>query len=361
MLIGIFLGIPLALTVINIVNIFLKQPLRPRVFDTMTMIVGAVFSIILYSLFEKDYHEPIVRSSGGLQLHRYIASWQMPTILLFALVGISFFLFLEFYQNDLPPVISAVCLSGVYIGIALSIVFIIQTSNHFFESYVYSVPLSGIYAPLFPINYILCSVRLIRETAKIQVEKIIGNTYENRLMSKLQKILSHSVSWLIIPFILALPLLGVSILILILFGQRPDAVIKAFTETSDWTLSRQISPPPVSYQGHYLCTAALRGDERIVKPTRCGIRHGHKIIVNRQLCVANAFEQAIEEKLPRLHRLIRNFYDTHGYPLSKKITTAKRANAVYLLMKPLEWFFVLFLYTVDANPENRIAMQYTKK
>jgi hypothetical protein len=31
---------------------------------------------------------------------------------------------------------------------------------------------------------------------------------------------------------------------------------------------------------------------------------------------------------------------------------------VYILMKPLEVMFLLVLYTVDVNPENRIAVQY---
>jgi len=32
---------------------------------------------------------------------------------------------------------------------------------------------------------------------------------------------------------------------------------------------------------------------------------------------------------------------------------------VYVAMKPLEWFFLLVLYTVDARPENRIHVQYS--
>ena len=30
-------------------------------------------------------------------------------------------------------------------------------------------------------------------------------------------------------------------------------------------------------------------------------------------------------------------------------------------MKPAEWFFLLVLYFFDANPENRIAIQYLSK
>lgn len=254
------------------------------------------------------------------------------------------------WANMIYPLL---CLSGLYIGFGLGIVFVIQISSHISANDIYGIPFIGIYPALFPINYILCSIRLIRNTIKFQVKSNSNSVYKN--------LLSRSTSWLILPFILALPLLAILILLLVLFGQQPDAIIKAFTETSDWTLSQKISPPPVEYDGHYLCTVALKGDKKLVKPTRMGFRQGVKIVVNRQLCIANAFEQAIQEKSPRLHRIIRDFYDKHGYPLSKKITTSKRANITYLFMKPLEWFFILFLYTVDVNPENRIAMQYTKR
>lgn len=38
--------------------------------------------------------------------------------------------------------------------------------------------------------------------------------------------------------------------------------------------------------------------------------------------------------------------------------TKKAADLVWLLMKPLEWLFLLVLYLFDATPENRIAVQY---
>ena len=359
-LIAFILVAPLLFTVINTINLIKKKPIKPQFFDVLTMILGFILSTLLCCLSGPDYNEPVVIGggfAGGIPLHSYLASWHAPTIMYIALLGITAFIILTKCQNKLPPLIAVLCLSGVYIGIGLSVIFIIQTSPQLFEGYIFF----GIYAPLFPINYILCSVRVIRKTIKAQVKKSADYAYKNPFMMKAQKIVSHSVSWLIIPFVLALPLLGLLVLILTLFGQQPDAVIKAFTETSDWTLSQKISPPPIRYEGHYLCTVAVSGNKKLVKPSRVGIRHGVKIVVNRQLCIANAFEQVIEEKLPRLHRVIRNFYDTYGYPLSKKITTQKRANAVYILMKPLEWIFLVFLYAADINPENRIATQYTKR
>ncbi len=148
-------------------------------------------------------------------------------------------------------------------------------------------------------------------------------------------------------------------IIFVLLGQGLDAPIKAFTETADWTFSQQIPPPPLEYDGHYLCTVAAGGHRKVVKPLRLGTRRNETIVVNRQLCIANAFEELIQEKMPRFHRRIRYIYDTYGYPISRKITTPTRADIIYILMKPLEWMFLIFLYTFDLKPEQRIARQYT--
>lgn len=54
-----------------------------------------------------------------------------------------------------------------------------------------------------------------------------------------------------IGLLFALPLLALVMLILILFGQDPNSLIKAFTETSDWNLSQQISPQNIYYDIFY--------------------------------------------------------------------------------------------------------------
>ena len=111
---------------------------------------------------------------------------------------------------------------------------------------------------------------------------------------------------------------------------------------------------------HYLCTVAAGGHRKVVKPIRMGLRHGHKVIVNRQLCIANAFEQILEEKTPRFHKLVRGFYDKYGFPIARFIKSRWIADFIYIIMKPLELIFLVVLYLVDVNPENRIAVQYMK-
>ncbi|WP_450091452.1 DUF6688 family protein [Paenibacillus rhizovicinus] len=127
-------------------------------------------------------------------------------------------------------------------------------------------------------------------------------------------------------------------------------------------MSRLPAPPPemVGGDGHYLCTVAARGHRRVVKPLRAGIRHGAAITANRQLMIANAFENVLEQYMPACHRTIRRLYDTYGYPVSRQIRSKLAADAVFIVMKPMEWSFLLVLYTVDSRPENRIQVQYSE-
>lgn len=135
-------------------------------------------------------------------------------------------------------------------------------------------------------------------------------------------------------------------------------LIDAFTQTDDWYFSTKISPPVEGYRGHYLCTVVAQGNPYIVKPLRRGIRHGVPIVVNRQLCVANAFEDLLSQYCPCLHRFIRNNYDHYGLPVCRYIDRPWKANVIYWAMKPAEWLFIVVLYTFDAAPEQRIVSQY---
>ena len=164
---------------------------------------------------------------------------------------------------------------------------------------------------------------------------------------------------LLIPVIILLSLL------LILFGQKPDSIIKAFTDTYKHGFSQlDYMCDNVSCGGHFLCSVGANGHKTIVKPIRFGERNGSKIICNRQLLISNAFEDLIQDKLPETHKFIRNNYNKVGnlvhryyYIFNIKIVS----DLIYLLMKPLEWLFLLILYTFDSKPENRIAVQYLNK
>ena len=199
---------------------------------------------------------------------------------------------------------------------------------------------------LFPLNCILIGIKVIRqkmiEWGKTQCEEVKKdgsvNRFRNRYLDWMNRHLERSSVWPVAAFLLMWPLLGIIICVLLLFGQRPDSAVRAWTETSDWNLSQKIAPQNIYYDEHYLCTVAAGGHRKVVKPIRMGVRHGHPVIVNRQLCVANAFEQILEERVPCLHKRIRNIYDKYGFPVAKLIRSPYIADGIYILMKPLEWF-----------------------
>lgn len=352
--------LPLLLTAGNLYNLCSRHPFCEALVDRATFFLGPLFMWLLWLIWSAPDWETPLYEHFEPYLHAPVASWHMPSILTLAAWSLLSFWCLERGQGRLPPLPTVLCIAGLEVGSVLSAVFILQLSPHLLEG-VYVFP-DCLYMVLFPLNYLLVVPRLLRKAIQFQLAHLEQPAAgpDKPALSFCRRFLSRSLGWLLAGFLLALPLLAILLGILILFGQAPDGAVRAFTETSDWALSQKISPPPIEYDGHYLCTVAVGGHPKLVKPLRYGLRHGKRIVVNRQLCIANAFEQLIMERAPRLHRVMRHFYDAHGYPLSKKLTTPLRADITYILMKPLEWFFLLCLYTFDLKPENRISMQYTE-
>ena len=347
---------PIILTFLNILNLFKKKKIKENIVDVLIFLLGIPLTVLLYIMCDfKDYPETLRLGGMELGLHSPIASWSLPTVFSILGLGIISYILLRVKKLKLPPLIIVVAMAGIFICSIYMIIWIIQLSKNIIEEFIWGIP----YLVLFPLNYILCSIRAeIEIMKKYKQENIERKQFKNKFLDKCSKLLYNIDNWPILAIVFAIPLVVILICILVLFGQRPDEAIKAFLETSDWTLSTKISPPPITYDAHYLCTVSLRGHKNLVKPIRMGIRHGEKIVVNRQLCIANAFEDLIKEKMPRFHHFIRYIYDKYGYPLSKHINTSIEADITYILMKPLEWIFLIVLYTFDVKPENRIATQY---
>lgn len=363
-------------TILNIRNLLLRRE-NTGGFELVAFIVGILYSLLLYGMWEpRPWEEPILLNGDMGTLHEPFSREHVATMLVLMTVGLVAYAYLKARRDRIAPLAAVLALSGVYIGIFVNAAVLVQLFGSIDGMFSNIAFLDVGLMMLVPFNYLLLAidllVRTVREQSKKHLEVELSGglsqelltggeamgPYKSRLLNRCNQVLSESGSWAIYALLLALPMLCVIIAILMLFGQKSDSVIRAFTETSDWTLSTKISPPPIELDAHYLCTVALRGHEELVRPTRMGLRRGQKIVVNRQLCVANAFEQLLEERTPRFHRAVRSFYDTYGYPISKHIKTAFAADVVYLIMKPLEWIFVVVLYLFDEKPEDRIARQY---
>lgn len=165
----------------------------------------------------------------------------------------------------------------------------------------------------------------------------------------------------LLPGFVRLPaVLGAYALLLGLWRGHPRGALDVFARTCTHALSTlplELKYPQCS--GHYLCTIAAHGHPALVRPERLGIRHGRVIIVNRQLAIANAFEDLLHARWPRLGRAARRGYDRLAIPICRYIERRWLASFVYLAMKPAEWLFYLALLAFDPQPpEARIDRMY---
>ncbi|MCR5419486.1 MAG: hypothetical protein K6E98_00565 [Lachnospiraceae bacterium] len=352
---------------------FLPGTLEARFFgtvDIITVIIGVILTLAyagLISEIDLNWNAEWSEQLYNDCVHQPVWTGALPTVGTFIVIGlIGYIILLKRKMSDTPPLITVMCIAAMYIGASQLILFIIQIFKITpFEGLAYStnsIPFL-LYCPLtvLPLCCLGMVVRLI--IRKIyewnQDEEHTEDKYKGEgIIGFFNEALHNSAAWPLAALVAMIPLLGVVLAVLALFGQYPDHAIRAWTETAQWNLSRMKAPQNIQMDEHYLCTVAAGGHEKVVKPVRMGVRHGHKIVVNRQLLIANAFEQILEEKTPRLHKEIRKFYDDHGYPIARHIKTKTAADIVYYIMKPLEMIFLLILYLTDPKPENRIAVQY---
>jgi hypothetical protein len=204
----------------------------------------------------------------------------------------------------------------------------------------------------------------------IKNQKLISDEYTFHELGKVNTLAKYCVKVIRSRFvyrfpiliILSLPVTILISIILLLFGQQPDSLIRAFTDTYNHGFSQlDHLCNNVECGGHFLCSVAAKGHRSVVKPIRYGERAGKKIICNRQLLISNAFEELIEERFPNLHKVIRRKYNRVGSFVHKYYDVFELkiiADLIYILMKPFEYIFLFTLYIFDKKPENRIAKQY---
>lgn len=375
----VILGLPAVLVIADMVLAVKKK--RYPAFELAAFSIGGVYMAAAYRFWDlPSYDKPINIYNGMESAHAPVNLEYSAAIVLFALLGLAGYMILKFHKKKLPPLTEVILLGGMYVGMLLCIMFLYQLvmgvhpqpadmsalEGTIDEAYLKSWKVSLDEVDYFiilclcivPVLFLIHCIQLMITMMKEKAQEQSSKKYDNPLLNQMNRIFVKCMGKYLLAVLAMLPLLAVLSAILLLFGQQPDSIILAFTKTSDWILSKEISPPPVAYDMHYLCTVSLRGHRRLVKPLRYGMRRNEKIVVNRQLCVANAFEQMIQERTPRFHRAVRTFYDNYGYPISKHIRTAFAADIVYILMKPLEWIFVIALYMVEEKPEDKIASQY---
>lgn len=277
-------GLPAAMTVWNIISLTPKKDMikHRRRKDIATLLLGLLLTIVMLGLMSNYHWDEPVMIGGDLFsiLHEPFSSDYVLSLVLYAALPIACMM-IAGREKLLPPLVGAFCIGGIYGGMVLCAFYTSQLIGGVFNQN--GVVIYILFLLTYVLNYLLMAVRIIGDNVKRYLAYFRENDiHPNSAFGVWAvNVLSKASGWVWFPVICLIPLTGLLICICILFGQGPWGIIKAFTETSDWTYSTMISPPPEHYTGHYLCTVAVNGHEKLVKPTRLGVRQGVKIGVNR--------------------------------------------------------------------------------
>ena len=322
----------------------LFPPVLSRIIDLFVIIVyPIVFLVAIDSGTEIDCcsDSPVFAPAHRFTLYCWIA---LPVL--------GFFIS-TFRKSVFPPIVESLVNCLILMGFLLNLIIAIH---------LHTEPGYWVFGNL-PIALLFLIVLMENHQRILSVVYISQAQPESGITGFFWRILNEKVlTKYSILLLLGIPIFIFGTLTLLLFGQKPDSLIQAFTQTYYQGFSQlDHLCENVKCGGHYLCSVAANGHPNVVKPHRYGIRKGQLIMCNRQLLVSNAFEELIAEKNPRLHKVIRKNYDKVGAKIHRHYHLFENkwvSDMVYVLMKPLEWMFVCILYTVDTKPENRISFQY---
>ncbi|QWX84650.1 hypothetical protein H0I23_03110 [Cellulophaga sp. HaHaR_3_176] len=340
-----FLAIPILLVFIDFIAfLFRKKRLYNRGINIILDIV-LVLGLPLFYLIAADFGTNDCCSDSATFSPEH-------KLTIYTLIGINILAYFisTFKKTLVSPIVETLINSILLGGIILNIFIAIQVNEILF---IFNIPI-----------ILLFILELIKNQQKITSYSL---TFDYDSLSQIEQFswqLLNSKLFVKIPIllVLCLPIMIVVSGFLMLFGQKPDSVIRAFTDTYKHGFSQlDYMCENVQCGGHFLCSVAANGHKNIVNPERLGERGGKKIMCNRQLLISNAFEELIQDKLPKTHNFIRRNYNKVGNFIHRyyEVFNLKIvSDIVYVLMKPLEWFFLITLYTFDKNPENRIAKQY---
>ena len=276
-------------------------------------------------------------------------------------LNIYFYFFSRSNKFSAGPLTLVIIPSILISGIIIAIIQFIHFSSFlvYGSAFLIIFPLFSIF--VFPIFSLIQSVILLStelySVLQLNKQKVLNSKNKNKVIEKLANFYFGKNA--LIAQLLTFPIfITVAQFLFTILTEKPDSLIQAFLESSDGIFSQGINDNKRPPQPEYICTIAAYGNSRMVKPLHYGIRGGKVIRVTRQLKICNAFEEVMEEKYPKTQRFLRKQYDNLQIPIDKWKTVTTVSNILYLIIKPMEWFFLIILYLVCKNPETKIGKQY---
>jgi hypothetical protein len=304
--------------------------------------------------------------SGDTQMFRAFAEpWVLAPLALHIVTSLAYAISKR-RPEALRPYVEALVFAGMATGIVLQCVLALQLGATFMVVGLVVFPLGlPVIMPLIALILLFheTRARLLRRGAEEQSVSMkfppdVTDVYRHTELPVDNPDPVISRTWLSRTLVLSPVLMGAYAVISAVLTRQLAGGVLALTQTCTHTFST-MSVHVIQRDCHYLCTVAARGHTWLVQPERMGVRNGTPIVVNRQLALANAFEDLLHQRWPRFGRMCRRIYDRVGLPISRYITSPWMSDLVYLAMKPAEWLFYAVLLLLDQdNPEKRIDRMY---
>ncbi|MGN0364284.1 MAG: DUF6688 family protein, partial [Bilifractor sp.] len=240
----VLLGLELVFLILAVAN---KEYSSAWQFDQAALWYGAFLETVYLGMIGVTGSDWMVQLENE-ETHTPIYSGSWLTIIVIALLAIAGYYYLTFSpMSKMPPLMAVLSISAMYLGIAELVLLTVQVFFVAEHSAEYMLL-------LWPVCIVLMSARTV--LVKVQEWKVLPmekrKIHQNKYLNTMDHILSKASLWPVWGLVLAIPLLGILIAILMLFGQAPDSVIKAWTETADWRLSTKEAPQNIYYDEHYL-------------------------------------------------------------------------------------------------------------
>ena len=226
--------LPFVLTAENILLLTNKKRLTYKsifmsLWELLSIAAGVYYTVTLAPLKNilfKDWYVQLYNN----QKHSPVSPEHTLTLAVLFAVAVIGHICLRFIpQNKRPPLFSALCISSIYIGCALCVLWCVQITGASFFLF------------LFPINYIILSFRVIA-CEVLSADKTAEEAEEQTKMPRISAFLHNKSSLPVLALLLLIPLLGIIAVIMLLFGQEPDSAIKLWTETATGQCHRKLRP-----------------------------------------------------------------------------------------------------------------------
>lgn len=217
---GAFLVYPIILTIANFC-MMIARPIEEKIirtekrFEYTTIILGVIYSCGLYLFSRVVFTVGETETLRNSRLNSSIWTGNYLIVIAVAFVGIIGYLILSWITlKKMPPLVIVFSIAAMYLGTGECILWIIQIQGAGIKAFILSV---------FLFNCIVITIKTIRRKVWEwnEMEENIGSDYENNhFLGILNRKLNNAKNWPLAALILMLPLLGIMICILVLFGQK---------------------------------------------------------------------------------------------------------------------------------------------